>query len=174
MIARLLITRLRRVFAAPDRGSAPIEMAITGLIAIWLIGVLIMAGRVAIASSSISGVAGNAARDASLARSAPVAVQRATATAISALQAQHLHCKGTPDVAVDTGGFSGPPGTDAVVTVDVTCVVALSDIGMPGLPGNRTLHDHATSPLDPFRSRALGFSNPDESADRNYAIGGGL
>jgi hypothetical protein len=38
------------------------------------------------------------------------------------------------------------------VKVDVACVVRLSDIGLPGLPGNRTLTDEATSPLDPFRS----------------------
>ena len=31
MITRLLITRLRSVFADPDRGSAPVEMALTGL-----------------------------------------------------------------------------------------------------------------------------------------------
>jgi hypothetical protein len=172
MITRLLITRLRSIFADPDRGSAPVEMAITGLIAIALIGVLIVAGRVAIASSSISGVAGNAARDASLARTPAVAIQRATSTAITDLQAQHLHCKGRPDVAVDTRGFSAPPGTDAVVTVDVTCVVALSDIGMPLMPGSRTLHDHAVSPLDPFRSTALGFTSPDTASARTPAIGG--
>jgi hypothetical protein len=171
VITRLLITRLRRVFADPDRGSAPVEMAITGLIAIALIGVLIVAGRVAIASSSISGVAGDAARDASLARTPAVAVQRATSTAVAALQAQHLHCKGTPDVAVDTSGFSAPPGTDAVVTVDVTCVVALSDIGMPLMPGSRTLHDHAASPLDPFRSQALGFRNSDAQSIANQSGG---
>jgi hypothetical protein len=174
MITRLLIARLRRVFADPDRGSAPVEMAITGLIAIALIGVLIVAGRVAIASSSISGVAGNAARDASLARTPAVAIQRATSTAIADLQAQHLHCKGTPDVAVDTSGFSAPPGTDAVVTVDVTCVVALSDIGMPLMPGSRTLHDHAVSPLDPFRIKAVGFRNPDMASAPTYALGGVL
>jgi hypothetical protein len=169
-----MITRLRRVFADRDRGSAPVEMAITGLIAVALIGVLIVAGRVAIASSSISGVAGNAARDASLARTPAVAVQRATSTAIASLQAQHLRCKGTPDVAVDTSGFSAPPGTNAVVTVDVTCVVALSDIGMPLMPGSRTLHDHAVSPLDPFRSVSLGFRNPDTTPASRHAIGGVL
>jgi hypothetical protein len=174
MITRLLITRLRRVFADPDRGSAPVEMAITGLIAIALIGVLIVAGRVAIASSSISGVAGNAARDASLARTPAVAVQRATSTAIASLHAQHLQCEGTPDVAVDTSGFSAPPGTNAVVTVDVTCVVALSDIGMPLMPGSRTLHDHAVSPLDRFRSISLGFSNSEVGSARNRSAGGAL
>jgi hypothetical protein len=169
-----MITRLRRVFADPDRGSAPVEMAIIGLIAVALIGVLIVAGRVAIASSSISGVAGNAARDASLARTPAVAIQRATSTAIASLQAQHLHCKGTPDVAVDTSGFSAPPGTNAVVTVDVTCVVALSDIGMPLMPGSRTLHDHAVSPLDPFRSVSLGFTNSDTTSAAKHPTGGVL
>ena len=39
----------------------------------------------------------------------------------------------------------------AVVTVAVACTVDLSDIGVAGLPGSRTLRDSATSPLDPAR-----------------------
>ena len=43
--------------------------------------------------------------------------------------------------------FLGPPA----VTVAVACTVDLSDIGVAGLPGSRTLRDTATSPLDPAR-----------------------
>ena len=166
-----MITRLRTVFADRDRGAAPVEMAIIGLPALALIGLLVIGGRVAIASSSISGVAGDAARDASIARSAPQAIQLAQSSAIASLQAQHLHCAGTPDVVVDTTGFSAPPGTPATIKVDVTCVVSLNDIGMPGLPGSRSLHDRGTSPLDPFRSIGLGFSFAEAGSGANRSAG---
>jgi hypothetical protein len=147
-----MIGRIRRIVADSDCGSAPIEMAITGLLAIGLIGVIVVGGRVAIASASMSDVAGSAARDGSIARTAPQAIQIAQASALASLTSQNLHCEGGPHVAVDTSGFSAAPGSPASIRVDVTCVVSLSDVGIPGLPGSRTLHDHATSPLDPFRS----------------------
>ena len=147
-----MITRVRRVLADPDRGSEPVSLAILAPVMILLLGLMVLGGRIAIASSSISGVAGNAARDASIARTPAQALQIAKTTAESSLLAQNLHCQGTPDVVVDTSGFSSPPGIPASIQVDVTCVVSLSDIGMPGLPGARTLHDHAISPLDPYRS----------------------
>src|SRR5664279_4509140 len=108
------------------------------------------------------------ARDASIARTAAQAQQLARASAVSTLTKQGLHCAGGPSVDVDTSGFFAPAGTSAEVHVEVTCVVSLSDVGMPGLPGSRTLHEHATSPIDPFRSIGLGFGIPDarSGADR--------
>lgn len=144
--------RSRTARADGERGSAPIEIAITGLCAIGLIALLVIGGRVAIAASSMSDVASDSARDASIARTAGQAQQLAHASAVSTLNKQGLHCVGGPTVQVDISGFSAPAGTSGVVRVDVTCVVSLSDVGMPGLPGSRTLHNHATSPVDPFRS----------------------
>lgn len=151
-VLRGVVGRVRAVDGDVDRGSAPIEMAITGLCAIGLIALLVIGGRVAIASSSMSDVAGDAARDASIARNAGQAQQLAHASAVSSLTKQGLHCVGGPRVSVDTSGFSAPAGSPANIQVDVTCVVSLSDVGIPGLPGSRTLTDHASSPLDPFRS----------------------
>jgi Flp pilus assembly protein TadG len=146
-----MTTHIRRIMAEGDRGSAPIEMAITGLLAVGLIGLLVVGGRVAIASSNMSDVAGSAARDASIARTAPQARQIAQSSAAAALTSQNLHCEGGAVVLVDTSGFAA--GSPASIRVDLTCVVSLSDVGIPGLPGSRTLRDHASSPLDPFRSR---------------------
>ena len=78
-------------------------------------------------------VAGIAARDASLARSAAAAQQMATDTATTALTSQGLHCINV-QIRVDTSGFSAPPGTSASITVAVSCTVDLSDIGVAGLP----------------------------------------
>lgn len=130
-----------------ERGSESVELAILLPVGILVLAMLVIGARIALASDRISGVAGIAARDASLARSAAAAQQIATASATEALSNQNLHCVDIR-VDVDTSGFASAPGTPASVTVAVSCTVDLSDIGMAGLPGSRTLRDTSTSPLD--------------------------
>jgi hypothetical protein len=55
-------------------------------------------------------------------------------------------------VTTDTSGFATPAGQVGTVTVDVSCTVDLSDIAAPGLPGTKTLHDRAVSPVDTARA----------------------
>ena len=143
-------TNRRRWWWRDDRGSESVELAILLPIGLLLVAMLGVGARIALAGDRISGVAGIAARDASLARSAVAAQQMATDTATAALTSQGLHCIDV-QVRVDTSGFSAPPGTSASVTVAVSCTVDLSDVGVAGLPGSRTLTDSATSPLDPAR-----------------------
>ena len=134
-----------------DRGSESVELAILLPVALLVLAMLVIGARIALAGDRISGIAGIAARDASLARSAAAAQQIATDTATTALTSQGLHCIDV-QVSVDTSGFTAPPGASSSVTVDGSCTVDLSDIGgVAGLPGSRTLHDSATSPLDPAR-----------------------
>jgi hypothetical protein len=52
------------------------------------------------------------------------------------------------DISIDTSHFV--PG--GYVTASVTCLVLLSDIGFPGLPGSTTVSASATAPIDPYRS----------------------
>jgi hypothetical protein len=125
-------------------------MAILAPIGILVLAMLVVGARISLAGDRISGVAGIAARDASLARSATAAQQAANAAATAALSQANLHCTNV-QVHLDTSGFSLPAGTAASVRVNVTCTVDLSDIGAPGLPGTKTLTDTATSPLDPAR-----------------------
>ncbi len=135
-----------------DRGSAALELAILTPALILLIGFVVVAGRVAIANNTITSVAGNAAREASLARDARTAAAAAGAAARSALTAQAIHCDGGGQVAVDAGGFAAGQGTPGqFVVVTVTCVVSFTDLAIPGLPGSRTLSDRAVSPIDPNR-----------------------
>lgn len=145
---RPLADRQRR-----DRGSATLELAILASALILLLGFIVVAGRVAIANNTITTVAGNAAREASLARDARTATVTAAATARSALTAQAIRCDGGGQVAVDASGFAaasqGAPGQSVVVTV--TCLVSFADLAIPGLPGSRTLSDRAVSPIDPNR-----------------------
>jgi Flp pilus assembly protein TadG len=133
-----------------DRGSESVEMAILLPVGLLVLAMLVIGARIALAGDRISGVAGIAARDASLARSAATARQIATTSATDALSDRNLHCADI-QVSVDTSGFSSAPGAPAAVTVTVACTVDLADIGVAGLPGSRTLRDAATSPLDPAR-----------------------
>jgi hypothetical protein len=132
-----------------DRGSESVELAILLPVGLLVLAMLVIGARIALAGDRISGIAGIAARDASLARSA-AAEQLASAGATTALASRDLHCADV-QVSVDTSGFAAAPGVPASVTVVVSCTVDLSDIGVAGLPGSRTLRDTATSPLDPAR-----------------------
>jgi hypothetical protein len=165
-----VITRPRRRAPAEDRGSESVELAILLPIGILILAMLVVGARIALAAERISGVAGIAARDASIARSAADAQSVATSSATAALAADDLHCTDIR-VTVDTSGFTAPPGTGAAITVDVWCTVDLSDIGVSGLPGSKTLHDQASSPLDPARDIGLGFSFSEARSDANRSTG---
>jgi hypothetical protein len=52
------------------------------------------------------------------------------------------------DITMDTSHFV--PG--GYVIAHVACLVLLSDIGFPGLPGSTTVSASATAPIDPYRS----------------------
>ena len=137
-----------------DGGSASLELAIIAPVLLLLLALIVMGGRFAMASAAITGVAGAAARDASLARSPAAARAAAVSSAQATLADQSLHCQGRPVVQVDTSGFAAAPGTPASVSVDVTCVVVVNGLNVPGLPSTRTLHERAVSPLDFYRSAA--------------------
>ena len=140
----------RRTRWRDDRGSESVELAILLPVGILILAMLVIGARIALAGNRVSGVAGIAAREASLARSAAAAQQTAIASATDALADRNLHCADV-QVSVDTSGFTSAPGAPASVTVAVACTVDLSDIGVAGMPGSRTLRDTATSPLDPAR-----------------------
>jgi Flp pilus assembly protein TadG len=130
-------------------------LAILAPVLLALLALIVMGGRFAMASTAITGVAGAAARDASLARNPAASRAAAASTALATLADQNLHCQGAPKVQVDTSGFAAAPGTPASVSVDVTCVVIVNDVSVPGLPRTRTVHDRAVSPLDQYRSTTL-------------------
>src|SRR3954464_12811292 len=148
--SRLVAVRSRRLWN-DDRGSESVELAILLPVGILVLAMLVIGARIALTGDRISGVAGIAARDASLARSAAAAQQTATASATEALADRNLHCADV-QVRVDTSGFNSAPGVPASVTVAVACTVDLSDIGVTGLPGSRTLRDTGPSPLAPARA----------------------
>ena len=136
-----------------DRGSIAVEFAILVPAFLLLIAVAGVVGRQTVAQTAIEGAAHDAARAASISRTAATAQSHGQDAAQSVLDAQGLHCDPVT-ITVDTSQFARPVGQAAAVTAIVSCSVAFSDIAIPGMPGNRTLSATFTSPLDVYRSRS--------------------
>lgn len=142
-----------------EQGSVAIEAAIIGPALLVLFVLIIAAGRLAGAHSSIDNAAANAARAASIARDPGQARSDAIAAAKTTLNGGTA-CP-SPTVSVDTSGFGTPAGTVGVVRVQVTCVVPMSDL--TGLPtgGARTVTADAESVIDTYRVRGNGSIIPE-------------
>lgn len=142
----------RRLLDNRERGSEAIEAAIGVPAFLLFIAMIIGAGRFAIAHQAIDAAASDAARAASIARTQSQALSSATSGATASLANQQLQCSAM-SVKVDAAGFASPPGTPATVSATISCTVNLSDVAIPGLPGNRTIKSTMTSPLDTYRER---------------------
>ncbi|MGP4102904.1 hypothetical protein [Nonomuraea sp. KM90] len=135
-----------------ERGSVTVEaiLAIAAIVMVLLLGVA--AGRVTIAGAAIEAAARDAARHASIARTAAAAKADAEASARESLANQSMSCTAFK-VTISTKGFSRPVGEAADVSATVSCTVPLADVAFPGLPGSVERRATSTSPLDPYRSR---------------------
>lgn len=149
---------LSRPRAAPgnrtrdDRGSAAIEAAVGVPAFALFISLIILGGRTATAHQALETAAADAARTASISRTAAGATESARAAAVASLQSQDLHCASI-DVTIDTDAFRQSVGVDATVGVTVTCKLNIADLGVPGAPGSRVLRATVTSPIDTWRER---------------------
>ncbi|WP_374225809.1 TadE/TadG family type IV pilus assembly protein [Micromonospora sp. C72] len=130
-----------------------IEMAVVAPAILALFAGAVIGGRINLARQALEASAYDAARTASLARTAGEANAQALAAASSTLDAQGLSCTSL-NVTVSTAGFGVPVGQSATVTATVTCTATFSDVAMPGMPGTVPLSASFTSPLDTYRSRA--------------------
>ncbi|MGW6130788.1 TadE/TadG family type IV pilus assembly protein [Cellulomonas sp. NPDC055163] len=135
-----------------ERGSATLELAIITPALLLVLGLVVVGGRVQVASGAVEHAASTAAREASLMRTGTAAHAAATAAAARELDGQDLRCAAT-STTVDTSGLTRRVGQPATVAVHLTCTVSFADLALPGLPGARTLTATATSPLDRFRAR---------------------
>jgi TadE-like protein len=143
--------RARRREAADD-GNAALELVILAPVLLGLLGLVIAAGRTSIAQGSVDAAARDAARQASIALTPAAAQAAGEASARAALRHDGLDC--APAVDIDTRQFSSVPvGQPATISATVTCIVALTDLALPGLPGTAGLRASFTSPLDLYRSR---------------------
>lgn len=151
----MIALRLRRAGHGKRRpsigetGSATLEAIVLAPALVAIVAFAIAAGRLAVASSAIDAAARDAVRQASISRTPDQARTAALSSAMAALAEEGLTC--TPRVSIDVSGLSRPVGTTATVGADVTCDVALNDLGLPMLPATVTLRSHALSPIDPLR-----------------------
>jgi len=136
-----------------DRGSAAIEAAVLAPPLLALIALAIVGGRLQVAGGAIEAAAHDAARAASISRTAADAQTNAHNAASATLTQQGLHCASLT-VTVNTTGFAVPVGQPATVSASVTCVVDLSDLVADGVPGTRTITSTFVSALDSFRARS--------------------
>ncbi|MEV0604630.1 TadE/TadG family type IV pilus assembly protein [Streptomyces sp. NPDC050315] len=148
-----LLRRLHPLLASHrERGSFAVETAVLAPALIAVLLLMVAFGRVVDAEGAVDIAARAAARAASLERDAGTAQEQAQSAATGSLQGEGVTCQ-TSGVTVDTAGFTTEVGTDATVTATVNCVANLSDIGLPGLPGAKTLTSTWTSPIDTYRAR---------------------
>lgn len=137
---------------ANERGSATIELAIAAPALLALLGLVIVAGRIQVAASTIEQAAAASARAASIARDARTAEAQASQAARDSLASQGISCD-PATTSIDSSGFAVAVGQSATVTARVSCRVPLADLAVPGMPGTRTVSAEVASPIDRYRAR---------------------
>ena len=145
---RRLFSRLR----GEQRGSMAVELVVLTPALILIILLLVAGGRLALAGNQAQAAAVAAAREASLSRTATQAQTAATAAAQQAMAQAGYQCTNL-QVLINDAGLNVPLGEVGTVTATITCVLNMSDIALPGLPGTKTLTAAAQSPVDAYRER---------------------
>lgn len=144
-------SRHRKVRATADRGEIIPFVIMSGLLLILIAGGIGLT-RVALAKTTVAHVAQTGAREASIARSPGTAKSRALSIMNTTLEDEGVECRKTR-VKVDTSAFSRRVGQSAMVRTEIACLVPLSDLVVPGLPGSVTVTSTGRSPLDTYRER---------------------
>ena len=135
-----------------QRGSAAIEAAI-GVPAFGLLLTLIVfGGQTTITHQALQSAAADAARSASIARNPEAARTAAHQSAVNGITNQAIGCASVA-VTVDTSDFGKQPGVPGSVEVTIACLLDLSDLILPGIPGTRVVRATMSSPLDTWRER---------------------
>jgi len=135
-----------------ERGAAALEFAVIVPALGLLIALMVGAGRVWFARTTVEQISGTAARAASLAHTPAEARAAAERIARGQASTHGLKCSSLR-VEVGLGGFQVPVGQPAGVRVRVGCSVPLADLVVPGWPGAWELTAEASSVLDRYRRR---------------------
>ncbi|MCX4750576.1 pilus assembly protein [Kitasatospora sp. NBC_01287] len=130
-----------------DRGSVTAEMALTAPLLVLLLLFGIGAGRLVSARLDVADAAHQAARAATLARTPSAATGAATQAAREALVGAGLACS---HLAVTTDTTAFRPG--GRISVTVVCAASLSGLTLLPWPGERTVAETFTAPLETYRA----------------------
>ena len=123
-----------------------VEMAIIIPSLLLIFGLIYAYGRAAQVNGTLESGTRDAARSATIARSYDEAQDRAETVVRAAIADMPTSCQDSVRVSVSRNFLPGEP-----ITVDVECDYLLSDLGLPGAPGDITAKSSFTSMLDPYR-----------------------
>jgi Flp pilus assembly protein TadG len=132
--------------SSDERGSVAVEVAVIAPALIFLLLLVVYAGKVAEADGNVERAAANAARAASLRQHPRDATTDAQNTATANLAASGVPCLEVTTTA-DTDDFT-PGGT---VTVTVRCHASMADVTLLGVPGQRGFTATAVEVIDTYR-----------------------
>ncbi len=130
-------------------GSVAVEVAVIAPAFLFLMLLVVFAGKVSEADGNVERAASDAVRAASLRQQPGDATTDAQHTAAANLAAAGVPCLALT-TTVDTHDFH-PGGT---VTVTVRCEASMADITLLGVPGRRTFTATAVEVIDTYRSDA--------------------
>lgn len=130
-----------------ERGSIAVEVAVIAPALVFLMLLVVYAGKVSEADGNVERAASNAARAASLRQHPSDATADAQTSAADNLAAAGVPCLSLT-TTVDTANLA-PGGT---VTVTVRCEASMADVTLLGVPGRHTFTATATEVIDTYRS----------------------
>jgi Flp pilus assembly protein TadG len=129
-----------------ESGSLAVEMAMVTPGLLLIFALIFAYGRAGQVNGTLESGTRDAARSATLARSYDEALDRAGAVLLDAIANTPQSCQDSVDLDI-VGDYE--PG--APITVRARCTYDLSDLGLPGAPGDITAESSFTSMLDPYR-----------------------
>ena len=129
-----------------DRGSIAVEVAVVAPAFVFLLLLVVYAGKIAEADGNVERAAADGARAASLRQHAGDAEGDAEAAVRANLAQAGVPCAGLA-ITVDTSDFE--PGGRVAVTV--RCEASMSDVTLLGVPGQRTFTARSVEVIDTYR-----------------------
>lgn len=131
-----------------ERGSAT-ELALAVPLLVMMLLLPAYLARLTQTRAEVDGAARDAARAASIARTPSAATTAAYDAAAADLKSVGVSCQSFA-VVTDTTDFR----PDGSVRVEVTCTIALGDLGLLGVPASKTLSARFVAPVDKLRGTA--------------------
>ena len=129
-----------------DRGSASVELVLMTPVLVALLLFVVAVGRLSTSRGEVDAAARDAARAASIERSATSAQTAGINAASITLADRGVTCREL-DVTIDTGDFR----SNGLVRATVACTVDLEALAGIGLPGSKTLIATFSAPVDHYR-----------------------